>query len=365
MSKVYNVIGSLTAIKSRLKNKQIDDFKSLKEVIDFQNSIGDIKNKITSEHKEKIETEIDLLKSELTQLANEINIKKAYTENLFTNEIKILKNELYSLENQVSSNFFRTLFYTFKKWKLKRSIRFKENNFISQVESSISKYIQTQNIKNKRYQYLTTNFQQAILESAQETLKEIDRKKNVIDSLSSLIYGALGEQKVVKVLESLSDEFHLINDFSISFYPSIYYKQENDYIKSIQVDHILVGPSGVFLIETKNWSSNSLKNTNLRSPVEQIKRSSYVLYKLLNNEIGKLYLYLDKHHWGDKRVNIRNLIVMTNLKPKEEFQYVKVLTLDELINYINFFKPIYSTKETQKITDYLLRINEIKNINTK
>ena len=51
---------------------------------------------------------------------------------------------------------------------------------------------------------------------------------------------------------------------------------------------------------------------------------------------------------------------MTNIKPQEEFQYVKVLTLNELLGYINYFKPTFSIKETQTIADFILRINEQK-----
>lgn len=198
--------------------------------------------------------------------------------------------------------------------------------------------------------------------SAQGPLSALERKKTVIDGLNNFIYGALGEQKVVKTLQTLSDEYFLINDFAVSFSPAIYNRNENDYIYSIQVDHILVGPSGIFLIETKNWSEKSLKSLSLRSPVEQIKRTSFVLFKLLNNEISNYRLRLDRHHWGDKKIPLKNLIVLTNTKPKEEFQFVKVLTVNELLGYVGYFKPIFSAKETQKIADFLLLMNNTKRL---
>jgi len=150
----------------------------------------------------------------------------------------------------------------------------------------------------------------------------------------------------------------LINDFSVSFSPAIYNRQENDYIKSVQIDHILVGPAGIFLIETKNWSEKSLQNLSLRSPVEQIKRTSFALFYLLNNDMSSYHLSLDAHHWGDKKIPIKNLIVLTNTKPKEEFQFVKILTVSELLGYVNYFKPIFSYNETKRIADMILRINE-------
>jgi hypothetical protein len=76
----------------------------------------------------------------------------------------------------------------------------------------------------------------------------------LLDKYINLIYGAVGKQKVVDTLKVLSDDFILINDFNISFSQALFYKQEADYIKSLQVDHFLIGPTGIFIIETKNWS---------------------------------------------------------------------------------------------------------------
>jgi hypothetical protein len=229
---------------------------------------------------------------------------------------------------------------------------------------SISDLVDDYQVKTNRYQFISSHVNEAITQSAQNALAELERKNATIEDLNSFIYGALGEQKVVKTLDGLSDDYFLINDFAVSFLPAIYNRQENDYINSVQIDHILVGPSGIFLIETKNWSEKSLENLSLRSPVQQIKRTSFVLFKLLNNEMSNYHLRLDRHHWGDKKISIRNLIVLTNTKPKEEFQYVKILTVNELLGYVNYFKPSFSNTETQRIADFLLSINNQKTIVT-
>lgn len=221
----------------------------------------------------------------------------------------------------------------------------------------ISELVDNYQFKSNRYQFIASNVNEAVRQSFQHPLSELERKKAKKDELNSFIYGALGEQKVVKALESLPDEYFLINDFAVSFSPAIYNRQENDYIKSVQIDHILVAPSGVFLIETKNWSEKSLESLSLRSPVQQIKRTNFALFKLLNNGIGIYQLHLDTHHWGEKKISIRNLIVLTNTKPKEEFQLVKILTLNELLNYVNYFKPIFSNAETQRIAEFLITVN--------
>ena len=262
------------------------------------------------------------------------------------------------MNNNTSTNFLQKLVTDLKYWNYKRKIKRKEYCFEKDVERSIVKILDEYNFKNDRYQFISNCFNEAVRISSQLSTSEIDRKKEIIDRLNSFIYGALGEQKVVKTLESLSDEYYLINDFDVSFSKAIYNRQENDYIKSVQIDHILVGPSGIFLIETKNWSEKSINSINLRSPVEQIKRTSFALFYLLNNELSSNKLRLNKHHWGTKKVSIKNLIVLINSKPNEEFQYVKILTLNELMNYINYFKPIYSSAETSKIAEKILEMND-------
>ena len=359
------MIGSLTTLKSHLEANNIHDFKSLKEVIDFQSSYPTFRQQLISNHEKLIEQEKNILNTDLQQLDMTIETQKQQAEQRLIIEIDKLKQQLNFLTNGGSTNLVQKLTKEFRQWNYKRQLRHKEHNFDLEVTKSINKLVDIRQVKNKRYQFISSQFNMAVEKSAQTALSEIERTKSVIDKLSSFIYGALGEQKVVKTLEALSDEYFLINDFAVSFSPAIYNRQENDYIKSIQIDHLLVAPSGIFLIETKNWSEKSLENLSLRSPVKQIKRTSFVLFKLLNNEMSNFHLRLDNHHWGDKKISIKNLIVLTNTKPKEEFQYVKILTLNELLGYINYFKPTFSSIETQRIAEFLLKINDQKTIETK
>ena len=362
MCQIYNTIGSLKTLKSHLYRNNIYDFKSLKHVIDFQRSYTVYREQIISNHENLIVQEKNLLNTELKQLEVLIQNQKLQLEKELTDEINELKQQLKISSSYTSKNILMRLIKYLGQWNYARKIKQKEGNFELEVQSTIKKSVDLYQQKNNRYQFIISRFSDAVKQSAQGALSELERKKLIIDECSSFIYGALGEQKVVKTLEVLSDEYFLINDFSVSLSNPLYNRQENDYIKSIQIDHILVAPSGIFLIETKNWSGKSIENLSFRSPVQQIKRTSFVLFKLLNNEMGKYFLNLDKHHWGDKKISIRNLIVLINSKPKEEFQYVKILTLEELIGYVNYFKPIFTKFETQRIAEYLISTNNLKNI---
>ncbi len=365
MCRTYNMIGSLKMLKLHLEKNNINDFKSLKEVIDFQRSFTIHRQQLIAHHENLIHEEKKMLKLALQELETSIEIKRKQTAQGLTDEINKLTQKLNRLVEDVETNFFRKLIRFVKHWNFKRQIKRRSRNFYSNVENSVRSLVESHQIKNKRYEFLDTHFSDAVHQSSRQLVAELDRKKSIVDELSSFIYGALGEQQVAKKLESLSDEYFLINDFEVFLSPAIYNSKEKDYIKSVQIDHVLIAPSGIFLIETKNWSEKSLENLSLRSPVAQIKRTSFVLFKLLNNKMSNAQLRLETHHFGDKKISIKSLIVFTNTKPKEEFQFVKILTLNQLLGYVGYFEPIFSSHETKRIADLLIRMNDQKTIATK
>jgi len=46
---------------------------------------------------------------------------------------------------------------------------------------------------------------------------------------------------------------------------------------------------------------------------------------------------------------------MINSKPKEQFEHVKVLSLNELIGYIKYFDRIFDGDDVRQIYEYLKR----------
>lgn len=357
MCRTYNIVGSLRALKSHLENSNIHDFKSLKEVMDFQSSYTVIRQQLISHHENLIEQEKIILNNDLQQLEIAIQSQKQQSERQLKGDIDKLKQKLSISTKNAPTNLIQKIIRNLRHRSYKREIKQKERNFDTEIKMAISELVGNCQFKSNRYQFIASQLNEAVRQSAQHSLSELERKKAKIDELNNFIYGALGEQKVVKTLEALPDEYFLINDFAVSFSPAVYNRQENDYIKSVQIDHILIGPSGIFLIETKNWSEKSLDNLSLHSPVQQIRRTSFVLFKLLNSEMKNSHLRLDRHHWGEKKISTRNLIVLTNTKPKEEFEHVKLLTLNELLGYVNYFKPIFSNTETQRIAEFLINVN--------
>jgi hypothetical protein len=201
---------------------------------------------------------------------------------------------------------------------------------------------------------LENNYENILSKRCKKSTQELVFIKETVDDLYTIISGAIGENAVVSELKKLPDSYYVINDFSLEFSQPIYNRKENDKIFSIQIDHILICPSGVFAIETKNWSSQSIQNLDLRSPVEQINRSGYALFVKINSASN---LGLVDHHWGSKKVPVRNIIAMTNNVPSEEFKYVKILPHSSLNGYVEYFDDIFSDSEVDNIFHHLNGLN--------
>ncbi len=365
MCQIHNPVGSLTSLKNHLAANNINDFKSLNEVIEFRNSYPTHRQQIINDHEVRIENEKNTLQNDLEHLDKGIEDQKDRIRLLLQAEIEKQQSHLESLAKDRPTNIFIKFFNIILRLYYLLKISHNKIRLHSRVLKSVKELDKVRHQKTNRYHFLLSQFDEAVSLSSLFPLRDLEMKKWIIESGSTYIPGAIGENKVVKVLETLSDEYFLINDFSITFSKPIYNKKDNDSIKSIQADHILVAPSGIFLIETKNWSEQSLNNPNLRSPVQQIRRTSFALFRLLNTTVANETLNFDHHHWGKLKIPMKSVIALTNKIPIEEFQYVKILDLNRLLPYVQYFNPIFSYYETQQIAAYLLKLNGRKTISVK
>jgi hypothetical protein len=300
MAVIVGKIQPLKKLKKSLQKKGIHRFNSIGDINLFLNNYDLELSNIPEIEKNKLDHQIHLFSKEL-ELANEKRDKNVFFKIFFGIKVRILSYRMASLVN---------------------------------------------------------NYEKVLSKRCEKSIAELVLTRKTVNELYPLISGAVGENAVVNELKKLPDSFYVINDFVVKFNPPIYNSRENDRIYSIQIDHLLICNSGIFALETKNWNDHSVLNRDLRSPVEQIKRSSYALFVILNAETD---FGLEKHHWGSKKVPIRNIIVMTNSVPKEEFMHVKVLSLKNLNGYLKYFDPIFTDAEVDRLFYHL---NTNLNLNT-
>jgi hypothetical protein len=62
----------------------------------------------------------------------------------------------------------------------------------------------------------------------------------------------------------------------------------------------------------------------------------------------------NKHHWGEKKVSVRNVLAMANAVAKDEFDFVKLLPVNRLNGYIQYFPQIWDKHEVNQIVQWCL-----------
>lgn len=161
----------------------------------------------------------------------------------------------------------------------------------------------------------------------------------------SFLIGADGEEYVIGVLSGLPEGYHVINDVNLHFSKAIHWRERDEWIKNSQIDHIVVGPTGVFLLETKNWKSSDMetKSDKLRY---QVRRSSLALW-----------YYLKDNYWGRKQPRVQSVIVSMKGNPtgRKPDKFIDIVTPRRLCPYITEREVVLSGEEIDKLVRLLAR----------
>lgn len=78
-------------------------------------------------------------------------------------------------------------------------------------------------------------------------------------------------------MKLLPDTYYILNEVRIRLKKSVRWKKYCEYVKCAQIDHVVVGDTGIFLIETKNWKEMNLTSVH-DSPHKQIDRAGMLFW---------------------------------------------------------------------------------------
>ena len=191
-------------------------------------------------------------------------------------------------------------------------------------------------------------FDNIIFSYQQETLlhRALTDKKHFF----MLLAGAVGERRVIQELQQLDDRYYLMNRMVIALPRSIFWYEGNQYIRSITLDHLLLGPEGLFLLETKNWSQSTIIKNTL-DPYFQVNRMLF----LFNKIFPPAYLLNTK---------IRAVVVSINnpiLKINNKIDHVMV---EDLFSYIHNRGEKLQEKKIQDVFSLLNHTQKNKDIDS-
>ena len=154
---------------------------------------------------------------------------------------------------------------------------------------------------------------------------DLDRRISELRAilLSGELAGASAELEVIGVLSKLPTDCVVLNDVRLE--AERFMRFAGQPLQSAQIDHVVLTPQGVFVIEVKTWSAEFVESENYHDPFKQVSRARYLCQTLLRD-----------HGLACK---VRSLIAaLGKIPPKPPDQYVKVLSTQELTRYILWFK---------------------------
>ncbi len=363
---VHNEIGSMKFINSQLNQKGFSGFSSVEDIQYFQKNKLTLQNEIVNKHTCKIQVEKNELENSLSLWEREMNkLEFKYSEQLKRHLDRIDQKKFYHNSQKIKAGLVVRTFLFFLIRTFDLGAVFLKGLYRIQLFWKLEKLKKVYKMNKKRADFILNDFDKAVFLSAKVELHKFEQKLILLNQLSPSVLGAIGEDSVVKLLLKLGDECILINDFNLKFNPPLYRKQNNEYIKSIQIDHVLVTGAGIFLIETKNWSTESYYLQNHFSPTDQILRSNYAFYRFFNQDIKDVWGRRKKKYFPNLKIPTRSLLVFLRNKPMIQKEYLKILNLEELLGYIQYFKPTLNLTEIKEIAQCLMDFNSLEDVNIK
>lgn len=181
--------------------------------------------------------------------------------------------------------------------------------------------------------------------------------------MSTVSRGNKGEEKVISTLKKIKVEHYVFNNVS-------FISEKNE--MTHQIDHILVHPHGVFVIETKNYYGEIISDTGegywvkiikdkkeiIRNPLNQNKTHVKVVKRILKNvDVVSLVVFVKNnapYMADDNVINLKDLLLFIDSYP-----YKKLLNKEEIKDIC---KKIRENKVKVTKTEHLENISYLKQI---
>lgn len=304
---------------------------------------------------DKVETEIINLEAEIGTIKKEMESRSLQITDNINLKIKNLEREIYELENikfSLSSlfSYLRAKLTLHNKTRLVQDLKVNPQKEIDKLLRK--EYSDLESLTN-RHAYLKGNKEDEIKRRLQPLPNNLEKIKEI--QKTNEYKGAIGELEVIKNLEDLPEAYFLLNDLFLEL--DEYITFHGTKLRSAQIDHLFVGPTGIYVIEAKNWSYEYVQKVFSESsytPYDQIQRSNYLTYRYLNNLKYGNILQKICFRFSKGEIKVKSIIAVTGADiPFIKEYHTPVMRSTELSNYIKRGVQILSPEEVCEIAEKL------------
>lgn len=338
MARIIGEIDTLSRITGMLKNAGIGDYKSIDEILS---------------HRRSCELDIQAtLKSAASDYETDLKKQSDYCIKLtdqYDEDFKRINDEKSEIIDLLSARLQSTSLQSFSKIVLRIRIYLKKKTTHFSTKWQLRSLAIDITVNTRLLEQIKRSKEKIIQSKARNQAAPSYHAIELYRQNESILTGAIGEQKAVDELKNLPDSFVVLNNVQITMSRPIYNSKTDDRIYSVQADHLVVWPTGVFLIETKHWSEYTAKLQSNFSPIDQVKRTNYALFCILNPRPPRGFFASLFAKTNTKKIPIRSVLLMTNSTTQIRDPFVKVLSLSELNSYIRSFTANFNEEDIQVV----------------
>lgn len=355
MARMHGALGAEITLLDELKKLGVYSLNSLSDVEKHREDSDSILEAKMEAARKDIQIEIEGMKRLHSELIDKRASQRVARRDELTSEQQELRERLKHVPPK-TRNPVKWLVQKYRSWKDKKRLKRLEEYFMDELDRPFRSLTQRIKSLEEKIRHLEENSEAVVLKRLDSQIREKQMIDSALQKVQTWLSGARGEREVAKTLANLPHSYVVINDVNLRLVPPL--RSEEGPRFRCQADHVVVGPPGVFNIETKNWSQQSIRNLDLRSPVQQIRLTGKALYRDINRAIRNRGIRIAKHHWGDRSVRVRNILAMVGAMPNTEFQYVKMVSLKRLKGYIEYFEPALDADEVEGVAEWILQNSE-------
>ena len=330
MAKIHKISGATKYLLSgtrAINGKNLETLDELRHLHDhYEDLIVEIANTVARQQDEKISR----LSDEESTLSQQLH------EGIAQRTLEVNK-DLIKLNDKISDagNIFTRTGFKFKYW-IAYSLR--DRRIRSPFSGTIRKLNNVQYSRKKH------------IEDKPSVIKNecynVTRSYTFLKENQTFLFGAIGEEEVIDSLSQLPDEYHVVNDINLHFDRAIHWHKHNEYIKNCQIDHIVIGPTGIYLLETKNWkvADIEVKSDKL---IHQVQRANLALW-----------LYLKNYYRKNECPKIFGVVVSMNIghTGKKLDKFIDIITPSQLYGYITRRMMVFSEDQITRLVQILNRV---------
>ena len=323
------------SVQLRLESRSIRNVHSPE---DLRNCIKNREEELRSwEHHghDHFEQYIVDFKYQLDSLYKSTKSEIAQQKKRTSRQIASYKKKLSVLEQE--KNILKRIFSVRERRRLKRQIKSAQANYKAFVHGKRQAFHQ----KLTAYKTIKGDPDTFIQGKVKSLKREISFLRDVRNSPD--FAGAVAELELIAELQSLPDGYHVFNDVRLQAKKAIRF--DDAWLKSAQIDHLVVAPTRLFVIETKNWSKEFASDGDFFDPYQQVKRAGYLCYKIIGQPHG---------------VKVQTILAYKHHLPEtEQDTFTKVLRLGAVKDYIYWFEENDSPMDESQTRAIITKLNQL------